>query len=123
MPQFNNEYLNHNATIDEENFTCILIAKPTPEFPGGLRALSSYIHDKLTQPDFKTCAEGTVYVMFNVNQNGQLSDIKIIRGLSSFCDQEAIRIVSEMPDWEPVRYVGTTQAVRMVLPIRFRHVD
>jgi TonB family protein len=45
--------------------------------------------------------EGRVFVNFLVDQNGKLSDFKIIRGIGSGCDEEAVRVLSMSPNWKP----------------------
>jgi TonB family protein len=45
--------------------------------------------------------EGRVFVSFMVDENGKLSDFKIIRGIGSGCDEEAVRVLMLSPNWKP----------------------
>ena len=40
-------------------------------------------------------------LQFTVNTDGSVSDVKVLRGVDSSLDKEAVRIVSMSPKWEP----------------------
>lgn len=46
---------------------------------------------------------GRVNVVFIVNEDGSLSDVKVIRSISPELDKEAIRVVKSMPKWNPAK--------------------
>lgn len=64
--------------------------------------------------------EGTVHVSFIVSKNGSISDVKVLRGISSECDKEAVRVVQMMPAWKPGKQNGRNVNVRFILPLKFR---
>jgi len=45
--------------------------------------------------------QGTVKARFVVRSDGKLSDIKIARGIGGGCDEEYLRVLTLMPDWNP----------------------
>ncbi|MFY8019578.1 MAG: energy transducer TonB [Bacteroidia bacterium] len=45
--------------------------------------------------------EGRVIVQFEVDTSGNIRDIKVIKGVSKYIDQEAMRVVSLLDKWEP----------------------
>jgi hypothetical protein len=55
-----------------------------------------------------------------VNENGKLSDFRLIKGISPDCDQEAVRVLSSGEDWEPGKQRGVAVKQRMVIPIVFK---
>jgi protein TonB len=63
---------------------------------------------------------GTVYVTFVVETDGHVSSIGILREVAGGCTEEAIRVVREMPRWEPGKQRGKAVRVRMNLPISFK---
>ncbi len=67
----------------------------------------------------RTGTEGKVFVEFIVNRNGEASDLKIMRGIGSGCDEEAMRVLS-LVKWEPGKQRGKPVRVKMVLPISFQ---
>jgi TonB family protein len=63
--------------------------------------------------------EGKVVVSFIVNEYGEIDEISIEKGLSEECDDEAIRLVKQMPKWNPAEIDGQTFAVKKTVPIVF----
>lgn len=108
----------------EENVHCIYeITEVMPEFPGGVDSLFSFIESHLIYPqlELNNGIEGKVYVEFIVNEDGHLSDSKILRSVpgSTHFDAEVLRIISIMPNWIPGRENGKPVKVKYRLPIRF----
>lgn len=63
--------------------------------------------------------EGKVFVQFIVNEEGELTDFQVIRGISADCDAEAIRIFKQVNRWKPGKQRGIPVKVKMVQPITF----
>jgi periplasmic protein TonB len=63
--------------------------------------------------------EGKVIVEFIVNKNGEPSDLKVIRGIGSGCDEEAMRVLS-LTRWEPGKQRGRPVRVKMAMQISFQ---
>lgn len=90
-----------------------------PEFPGGIKAFEEYLGENLNYPN-KESVEGIVIVGFMVEKDGHLSDIQVLRTLDSLCDEEALRLVKNMPPWIPGKKGNETVRVKMTLPIQFK---
>lgn len=92
------------------------------EFPGGARAMKSWISENLKYPKTatETHTEGKVYVEFIVLKDGSIEDIKILRGVSEAIDKEAIRLVETMPKWKPGQQRGKDINTRNRIPIVFK---
>lgn len=65
-------------------------------------------------------AQGPVVVDFVVDSKGRVSDPIVTKGLGYGCDEEAIRVISLMPNWTPGVQDGKQVAVRMTIPIIFQ---
>ena len=91
-----------------------------PEYPGGISKFYQYITQNYQIPDElqKTGVNGTVHVSFVVEQDGSLTDIKVIRDLGHGTGTEAIRILKKSKKWTPGIQNGKTVRVRYTLPIR-----
>ena len=102
-----------------EKFT---VVEQQPQFPGGMEALSQYLSSMIVYPAeaAKGRIEGKVLVSFTVNENGEVDDPKILKGIGSGLDEEAVRVVTKMPRWEPGIQGGEAVAVRYNLPINFQ---
>jgi protein TonB len=46
--------------------------------------------------------------------------INLERGIGYGCDEEALRVINEMPEWEPARQNGRKVPIRMILPVVFQ---
>lgn len=93
-----------------------------PEFPGGMEALARYLQENLRYPKsaMEVKAEGTVYVGFTVKANGQVTAVKVKRGVRTDMDEESVRVVKAMPAWKPGLSKGKAVDAEMTLPIAFR---
>ena len=93
------------------------------QFPGGSDSLKSYVRRNLKWPGSGWDKEGTVYVKFKVDCKGQISDAKILRGMDSLANKEALRLVNEMPAWTGGNCKLYPNPVWYNLPVRFRFKD
>src|SRR5690554_1807638 len=97
------------------------IVEEMPSFPGGEAAMIKYLAQNTRYPPMAKEAgiEGTVYVTFVVNENGEVSDVRVLRSIGGGTDEEAIRVVQNMPRWTPGKQRGKPVRVQYNLPIRF----
>lgn len=97
------------------------IVEDMPSFPGGEEALFKYLGKSIKYPAMARDAgiQGIVYVTFVVKEDGTISDVRVLRGIGGGCDDEAIRVVENMPDWKPGKQRGKPVRVQYNLPIRF----
>ena len=92
------------------------------EFPGGLEAEFKWIADHLKYPEECKAKEiqGKVIIQFVVNEDGSLSDAKILRSPDNALSQEAIRVVKAMPKWKPAKQGEKAVRSYFRLPIVFK---
>jgi len=93
-----------------------------PEFEGGVSAMMKFLKKNLHYPAGarRMGEEGTVFVRFVVSDDGAVSNVEVLRGVSGQLDAEASRVIAGMPRWKPGRQHGRTVNVRMVLPVKFQ---
>lgn len=98
------------------------INEKMPSFPGGFEALSQYLMDNVHYPEkcLKDSVTGKVIVGFTVTEDGSLSDIKVMRGVAPELDKEAVRVIKNMPKWNPGEREGKPTRTRYVVPIYFK---
>jgi TonB family protein len=99
------------------------VAEETPVFPGGEHELLKFINTNVRYPAEAKAkkVEGRVIVEFVVNEDGRISDVKIVRGLEPSLDAEAVRVIGLMSQpWTPGKENGQNVAVRYTVPITFR---
>ena len=59
-------------------------------------------------------------VQFIINKSGEVSNVEIAKGIGGGCDEEAVRVIKNMPSWKPGKQNGLAVNVRMVIPIAFK---
>lgn len=93
-----------------------------PEFPGGEMALMQWLvaHMKYPQRMVEAEIEGREVVGFTVQPDGRVTNFKIIKSLCPEADAEVMRLLSEMPAWEPGRVDGQPVACQYALPVTFK---
>lgn len=94
--------------------------QPNPE--GGMSGWNQYLAKNLQYPAQaqQMGIEGTVIVVFEIQKDGSIRNVEILRGIGGGADEEAIRVVQNAPSWEPGRQRGRAVNTRMRLPIRFK---
>ena len=93
-----------------------------PKFPGGQEGLMRYLAKNIKYPTLaqQNKEQGQVLVQIVIGKDGNVSNIKILKGASAWLDAEAIRVVRGMPKWEPGKQNGQAVAVEYTFPITFR---
>ncbi|WP_314263307.1 energy transducer TonB [Hoylesella nanceiensis] len=92
-----------------------------PSFPGGLEELYKWIDNNVQYPAVaRENGIGRVIVKFIVEKDGSLSDSTVIRSVHPIVDREALRLVGQMPKWNPGKRAGIPVRVRCGLPIKFK---
>ncbi len=106
------------APVSEEPF---LVVEQNPDFPGGTAALQRHLSQNLRYPAPASRANvsGRVFVGFVVNADGSIADVQLLRGIGFGCDEEAKRVIEQMPRWKPGKQAGRAVRVRFTLPIVF----
>ena len=102
---------------DDEEEDFFVVVEQMPEIQGGMAAISS----KIEYPEMARRAgiEGRVIVQFIVNENGQVENPRVVRGIGGGCDQEALRVIREVK-FKPGMQRGRPVRVQFSLPIVFR---
>lgn len=111
--------------------TVYRVVEEMPEYPEGVEKLVKYIRTstdnywKKRYPKGKPvypCEQGIsgrIIVSFVINENGQVTDPKVLRHVDKDLDKEAIRIIKSMPRWTPGEHKGKKVKVRLTLPVQF----
>lgn len=93
-----------------------------PAFPGGEAALTSFIRERLNYPALaaRNRIEGKVVVSFWLDERGRPYGFGVLKGLGAGLDEEAIRVLKEMPDWQPAIVNGQPTVLQLRIPVVFR---
>ncbi|NEW83223.1 MAG: TonB family protein [Mariniphaga sp.] len=106
---------------EDDNKEVFVVVEEMPEFPGGDKALRTFIatHIKYPTAAVEAKAVGTVFVNFVVSSNGKIGNAKVIKSIHPALDKEAIRVVNSLPDWKPGKQRGKNVDVVYTMPIEF----
>ena len=99
------------------------VVEKMPVFPnGGMPGLMKYLSDNIRYPEAAKVAgiQGRVTVVFVVDKDGSITNVKTLRGVDAELDKEAIRVISSMPKWIPGMQKGKAVKVRYTVPVMFR---
>ena len=97
------------------------VVESMPEFPGGRAALMKYLAQNIKYPPYAKEAgiQGRVFINFVVETDGSITNVKVLRGIGGGCDEEAVRVVENMPKWKPGMQRGKPVRVSFNLPVKF----
>ncbi len=90
-------------------------------YKGGDEARIKFLQQNIRYPEEAkvTGQQGKVFTTFIVNENGTISGLKILKGVSRSLDNEALRVIGMMPPWIPGKVKGKPVKCQFVLPIKF----
>jgi len=93
-----------------------------PTFDGGYAAFYKYINRKLKYPSQarRMGIEGKVFMSFVIDKEGNITNVKVTRGIGAGCDEAAIKALKSAPKWNPGKQRGIPVKVSMSLPITFK---
>ena len=102
-----------------------MVVDNQPEPAGGIKDFYSYIGQNLRYPQEarKAGVQGKVFIQFVVDEYGELTEFKSLKGIGHGCDEEAIRVLQSAEAWNPGTTDGKPVKVRMVMPITFKLDD
>ena len=97
------------------------VVEESPSFPGGDEARIRFLQENIKYPQIarESSISGTVYVTFVVERNGNVTDVRVLRGIGGGCDEEAVRVIKAMPNWSPGKQRGKPVRVQFNMPIKF----
>ena len=109
-------------TIEEEAIPFQLVEEK-PSFNGGdANEFSKWVNSRLVYPEIakENGVQGRVTLQFTVNADGSVSNVKVLRGVDSSLDKEAVRVVSSSPKWKPGKQRDRAVKVTYTLPVIFQ---
>lgn len=111
------EPIKESESIAQQDMNMIYkIVEIKPDFPGGLNAFFQFIDENYEAPkNFKE--DQKLYILFIVEKDGSLSDIKIMRDPGFGIKEEVLRILAKSPKWKPALMHGIPVRSEYSLPV------
>lgn len=93
-----------------------------PEYTGGPDSLARYLSNNIYYPTLAKDSkiQGVVFVSFIIDEEGNIAETELIKGIGGGCDEEALNVVNKMPKWQPGMNEGKPVKVQYILPVRFK---
>ena len=107
----------------EEEAIPFQLVEEKPSFNGGdANEFSKWVNQHLEYPEIakENGVQGRVTLQFTVNPDGRVSNVKVLRGVYSSLDKEAVRVVSMSPKWKPGKQRDRAVKVTYTFPVIFQ---
>jgi len=93
-----------------------------PMYTGGSGEMHRFIANTLKYPPDAVVrdAQGLVVYTFVVEKDGTLTNFKIIHDADPLLNEEALRILQQMPPWRPARFKGEIVRAESYVPMYFK---
>lgn len=116
------EYIPVEEEVEEEEAQIFTVVESMPGFPGGEGARIKYLNDNIKYPQMarESGIQGRVFVTFVVERDGSVTDVRVLRGIGGGCDEEAVRVIKNMPKWNAGKQRGKPVRVQFNMPILFK---
>jgi TonB family protein len=97
------------------------IRESEPQFKGGIQAFYKYLGKNIIYPKYEKLhnIQGRVIVLFIIEKDGKVSDVKILNSVSENIDNEAVRVIRNSPDWIAGVQYGRNVRVEYTVPLSF----
>lgn len=108
--------------VVEEEVLPFAAVEEKPTFMGGdANDFSKWVNQRLVYPEIakENGVQGRVILEFTVEKDGSVTNVKVLRGVDSALDKEAVRVVSSSPKWKPGKQRDRTVIVKYTFPVQF----
>lgn len=104
----------HKQTVPDNSTYKIEEVDTPPNFPGGYKALQAYFSEniKYSEEALKNKVEGKVYFSFKIDYDGDVRDVKIVRGLGFGLDEIVKKVIKDCPKWNAAIKNGQTVSTK-----------
>jgi len=95
------------------------IVEEMPSFNGDV---NTYLAQNIKYPVVaqENGIQGRVIAQFDVNEDGSISNIQIVRGVDPALDKQAVEVIQNMPKWTPGKQRGKAVKTKYTLPVNFK---
>ena len=109
------------TVVSQKNQKVYEVVDQMPEYPGGMGAFLEYMMQNLKYPEdaVKQKIEGRVIASFVVETDGSITEINVVKKVFPSLDDEAVRMLKEMPRWTPGKKDGKPVRVRYTVPVSY----
>ena len=102
--------------------TVYRVVEVMPSYPGDMEAFYKFLAQQMHYPKeaLENGIEGRVVVRFVVEEDGRLTHFEAVSSPSPLLSNEAIRVLRQMPRWNPAKRMGRNVRCQYNIPVMFR---
>ena len=110
------------SPADEEIYEGKVDVRTLPQFPGGEEACFEYLEEHFIYPEKakEDSITGRVIVGFVIETDGSITNVEVIHSVNKILDEEAVRVIKNMPKWIPGMQGDKPVRTLMKMPINFQ---
>ena len=108
--------------VEEEEIP-FAVVEQKPTFQGGdANTFTKWVFSKIVYPEIakENGVQGRVTLQFTIETDGSVKNVKVLRGVDSSLDKEAVRVVSSSPKWKPGMQRNKPVRVKYTFPVVFQ---
>ena len=109
--------------VVEEEEIPFAIVEQKPTFQGkDPNHFTKWVFSKIVYPEIakENGVQGRVTLQFTIDTDGSVRNVKVLRGVDSSLDKEAVRVVSSSPKWQPGMQRNKQVKVKYTFPVVFQ---
>lgn len=109
--------------VVEEEVIPFAIVEDKPLFQGkDANEFTKWVYNNIVYPEIakENGVQGRVTLQFEIGKDGKVTNVKVLRGVDSSLDKEAVRVVSNSPKWTPGKQRGKPVKVKYNFPVTFQ---
>ena len=90
-----------------------------PTYPGGMAELMRFVYKNFKYPKEveELGIQGRTVCTMVIDEDGSISDVKVVRSVHPLYDAEFVRVVEAMPKWNPGKHNGKPVKVKYTIPM------
>ena len=109
--------------VEVEEEIPFAIVEDKPMFQGkDANEFTNWVYNNIEYPEIakENGIQGRVTVQFTIDKDGSVKDVKVLRGVDSSLDKEAVRVIQKSPKWSPGKQRNKPVKVKYTFPIIFQ---
>ncbi|MBR4802751.1 MAG: energy transducer TonB [Bacteroidales bacterium] len=109
--------------VEVEEEIPFAIVEDKPMFQGkDANEFTKWVYNQIEYPEIakENGIQGRVTVQFTIDKDGSVKDVKVLRGVDSSLDKEAVRVIQKSPKWSPGKQRNKPVKVKYTFPIIFQ---
>ena len=115
----NGEFYDMDEFLPEDHRSDVVIYRDA-RYLGGKKAMKEFMQENFKYPESARAngVEGRMVAEFTIERDGSIKDIRIVKSVDASLDQELVRVLNEMPNWNPAIKYGFPATSKVMLPFK-----